>query len=296
MLQTGKRRMTWTLLGLLAGGLLVTAQAEDKQQTKARQAKKPAPPAIASDLATATAQTAPTKQIFYPALTKFEKEFQEKLNETVSAEFVDAALSDVITFYQDTTGINFVIFANVLGEEGLTTDEPVNITVENISLKTALDLILDPLGLSYVADRDVVIITSRSHAEDMLKTRVYPVGDLCQTPIDYLMLESVIKNTRVGRWSTLKSEVAPSQQAGGGSGGSFGGGGGMGGGAGGGFFQVSDQNGMNAVLGASLYHDDDGGTISIVPQSKALVICQTYHAHNAIVELLTQLREARDVK
>ncbi len=294
MLQTGKRRMTWTLLGLLAGGLLVTAQAEDKQQTKARQAKKPAPSAVASDFATATAQTAPTKQIFFPPLTKFEKEFQEKLNETVAAEFVDAALSDVITFYQDSTGINFVIFANVLEEEGLTTDEPVNISVENISLKTALDLILNPLDLSYVADRDVVIITSRSHAEDMLKTRVYPVGDLCQTPIDYLMLESVIKNTSVGRWRTLKSEVTPSQQAGGG----FGGGGGIGGGAGGaggGFFQVSDQQGMNAVLGASLYHDDDGGTVSIVPQSKALVICQTYHAHNAIVELLTQLREARDV-
>lgn len=294
MLQTGKRRMTWTLLGLLAGGLLVTAQAEDKQQTKARQAKKPAPPAVASDLATATAQTAPTKQIFFPPLTKFEKEFQEKLNETVTAEFVDAALSDVITFYQDSTGINFVIFANDLGQDGLTTDEPVNISVENISLKTALDLVLEPIGLTYVLDRDVVKITTRAKAEEMLKTRVYPVGDLCQTPIDYLMLESVIKNTSVGRWRTLKSEVTPSQQAGGG----FGGGGGMGGGAGGaggGFFQVSDQNGMNAVLGASLYHDDEGGTISIVPQSKALVICQTYHAHNAIVELLTQLREARDV-
>ncbi len=295
MLQTGKRRMTWALLGILAGGLLVTAQAEDKQQTKARQAKKPAPPAVASDLATATAQTAPTKQIFFPPLTKFEKEFQEKLNETVTAEFVDAALSDVITFYQDSTGINFVIFANDLGQDGLTTDEPVNISVENISLKTALDLVLEPIGLTYVLDRDVVKITTRAKAEEMLKTRVYPVGDLCQTPIDYLMLESVIKNTSVGRWRTLKSEVTPSQQAGGG----FGGGGGMGGGAGGaggGFFQVSDQNGMNAVLGASLYHDDEGGTISIVPQSKALVICQTHHAHNAIVELLTQLREARDVK
>ncbi|QDT82959.1 hypothetical protein [Gimesia chilikensis] len=295
MLQTGKRRMTWVMLGILAGGLLVTAQAEDKQQTKARQAKKPAPPAVASDLATATAQTAPTKQIFFPPLTKFEKEFQEKLNETVTAEFVDAALSDVITFYQDSTGINFVIFANDLGQDGLTTDEPVNISVENISLKTALDLVLEPIGLTYVLDRDVVKITTRAKAEEMLKTRVYPVGDLCQTPIDYLMLESVIKNTSVGRWRTLKSEVTPSQQAGGG----FGGGGGMGGGAGGaggGFFQVSDQNGMNAVLGASLYHDDEGGTISIVPQSKALVICQTYHAHNAIVELLTQLREARDVK
>lgn len=291
MLQTGKRRMTWTLLGLLAGGLLVTAQAEDKQQTKARQAKKPAPPAVASDLATATALTAPTKQVFFPPLTKFEKEFQEKLNETVTAEFVDAALSDVITFYQDSTGINFVIFANDLGQDGLTTDEPVNISVENISLKTALDLVLEPIDLTYVLDRDVVKITTRGRAEDMLKTRVYPVGDLCQTPIDYLMLESVIKNTSVGRWRTLKSEVTPSQQAGGG----FGGGGGMGGG-GGGFFQVSDQNGMNVVLGASLYHDDEGGTISIVPQSKALVICQTYHAHNAIVELLTQLREARDVK
>ncbi|HAH44281.1 MAG TPA: hypothetical protein DCM07_05380, partial [Planctomycetaceae bacterium] len=60
----------------------------------------------------------------------------------------------------------------------------------------------------------------------------------------------------------------------------------LGGGLGGGGF-----GGGGGSLAA--YTNEPGGTMSVVQQSHSLVISQTYHAHNAIVELLTQLRQAQ---
>jgi hypothetical protein len=284
------------IVSLPAAGLMLAAQADDKPPTESTQAEKPAPPAAPIDLNTATPQTAPTKPIFFPELTKFEKEFQAQLKEHTVAEFYETPLQDVIEYFKDSSGADYVIDRVALGDEGLTIDEPITVNVTHVSLKTALELILEPSGLTYVVDRDVVKITTKSKADDMLKTRVYPVGDLCQTPMDYLMLESVLKSANLGEWRELMSNVAPSQTA---SGGGFGGGSdnkANPGPAGGGFFQVNDQTCLNAMLGASIYQPGDEGTISIMPQSKALVICQTYHTHNAIVELLTQLRQAKDLK
>lgn len=281
------------IVSLSAAGLMLAARAEDKPQTKATQAQKPAPPAVPLNAQAATAQAAPVNQEFFPELTKIEKLFQERLQEKVTTDFFDTPLQDVMNFYETSSGVDYVIDRLALGDVGLTVDEPVTVAAKNVSLKTALELILEPIDLTYVVDRDVVKITTKEKAADMLKTRVYPVGDLCQTPLDYLLLESVLKNASLGQWRVRKSEATPGQAA---SGGGFGGGGAIPGPGGGGFFQVGDQTGLNTILGAGDYQAGEGGTISIVLPSKALVICQTYHAHNAIVELLTQLRQAKNLK
>tara|TARA_R110002111_G_scaffold256979_3_gene324687 strand:+ start:9126 stop:10037 length:912 start_codon:yes stop_codon:yes gene_type:complete len=290
-----------TIFCLAATGLMLVANAEEKQQVKSAQAKKPSVPKFEPAPATAVSvQVQPTAPLFFPELTKFEKQFQEQLNENVEAEFVDASLSHIMKFYADSTGANMVIFQNDLAEEGVTEDEPVTISLEKVSLKTALELILEPLGLTYVVDRDVVKITTRLKASEMLKTRVYPVGDFGKTAEDYFALEVAIRNAGLGTWRERSTFAVPGQpaQAGGfgGGGGAPGAGGGLGGG--GGFFQVFGGGfGGSPDLGQSspVYEEGDGGTISVVPQSKSLVISQTYQAHNAIVELLNQLRQARSL-
>lgn len=291
-----------TMFCLAAAGFLLVANAEEKQKVKSAQAKKPSVPDVVKDphttLLVDVKRTAP---LFFPELTTFEKEFQEQLKENVEAEFVDAALSDVMKFYEDSTGANIVIFANDLEEEGLTLDEPVSISLEKVSLKTALELILEPIGLTYVVDRDVVKITTIMKADEMLKTRVYPVGDFGNTPHDYVALEVAIRNAGLGQWRERMPTAVPfgqPAQAGGLGGGGLGGAGG----AGGGFFQVDSGGfgggmggGFGGGSGSPIYEEGEGGTISVVPQSKSLVISQTYRAHNAIVELLTQLRQARAI-
>lgn len=289
-----KRNLIFTLCALLAGSLILVAQADEKPKVKSAKAHKPATPQLPTAPNTPVSQNAQAeKQTFFPELTKFEKEFQEQLNQPLDVEFFDTPLNDVINFIQESTGGNFIIFANDLGEEGLTIEEPVTISLSNVSLKTTLEMILNPIGLTYVVDRDIVKITTWLKASEMWKTRVYPVADLCQTPVDYLVLESVIKNANLGKWRELKLKTEPSQPTGKSNQNATGGLGG-GGTAGKGFFQVFDEMGIDPSVAHSLYHQEGtGGTMSFVPQSKSLVISQTYQAHNAIVELLTQLRQAR---
>tara|TARA_R110002095_G_scaffold185829_4_gene163048 strand:+ start:2510 stop:3418 length:909 start_codon:yes stop_codon:yes gene_type:complete len=282
-----------------AGGLMLVANAEEQQKIKASQAKKPAAPDVVKASAGVQVQAPSIAPRFFPELTPFEKQFQEQLNENVEANFVDAALKDVVIFYADITGANIVLFNSDLAEEGLTEDDSVSISLSNVSLKTALELILEPMGLTYVVDRDVVIITTKIKASSLLKTRVYPVADFGTTPEDYAALDLAIRNTGLGKWRERSASVVPAQMGGFGGGGS---GGGLGGGTGGGgFFQVGGHpggglgGGLEGGSGMPVYVEGKGGTISVVPQSKSLVISQTYHAHQAIVELLNQLRQARDL-
>ncbi|QDV48713.1 hypothetical protein [Gimesia fumaroli] len=287
-----QKMVVGSLCCLVAAGFLMVANAEEKQKVKSAQAKKPSVPAALPVLDVSVSQPAKSvAPLFFPELTKFEKQFQEQLKENVEAEFVDAPLSDVMKFYEDSTGANIVVFSNDLGEEGLTPDEPVMISLGKVSLKTALELILEPIGLTYVVDRDVVKITTILKANEMLKTRVYPVGDFGNTPEDYVALEVAILNAGLGQWRERKTSATPGQPAQAG---------GFGGGGGGGFFQVGGGEGFGGGFSgmgqsSSVYEEGEGGTISVVPQSKSLVISQTYRAHNAIVDLLTQLRQARAI-
>ncbi|MFH1300438.1 MAG: hypothetical protein ABIK07_05205 [Planctomycetota bacterium] len=289
-----------TIFCLAATGLMIVANAEEKQKVKSTQAKKPSVPSVLPvPGVSVSVQAQPVAPLFFPELTKFEKQFQEQLNENVEAEFVDAPLTDVMNYYADSTGANIVILHQDLEDEGLGDEELVSISLEAVSLKTALELILDPLGLTYVVDRDVVKITTKTKAYEMLKTRVYPVGDFGKTPEDYFALEVAIRNAGLGTWRERSTSAtpAPGQPAqaggfGGGGGGFFQVGGGMGGGALGGGL---GGGGLGMGSGSAVYEEGEGGTISVVPQSKSLVISQTYQAHNAIVELLTQLRQARSL-
>lgn len=236
-----KKVVLATMLCLVVGWAAIVVNGEEKAKTKVKvsHAKKPAAQgAIGSAKLAKSMQSRKLQQVFFPALTKRELKIQEALNAQTECHFADLPLSEVLTKLSERDELTFLVRDNDLGEEGLTVDEPVNFSVKGIALKDALDLILKPMGLTYVVDRGVVLITTNMKADEMYHTRVYPVGDFGNTPDVYLELISMIENVE------LASE----------------------------------------------------GAISPVSSSKALVIRQTYHAHNAIVELLTQLRQARDLE
>ncbi|MCA9021349.1 MAG: hypothetical protein KDA74_14465, partial [Planctomycetaceae bacterium] len=134
-----------TMFCLAAAGVMLVAHAEEKQKVKIAQAKKPSVPNGLPAPATAgPIVQQPTVPLFFPELTKFEKQFQEQLKENVEADFVDAPLMDVMKFYADLTGANMIILHKDLEEEGLTEEELITISLSEVSLKTALELILEP--------------------------------------------------------------------------------------------------------------------------------------------------------
>ena len=69
-----------------------------------------------------------------------------------------------------------------LADEGVAIDRPVTCSVKGLSCTTALKLLLDEHDLTYVIHNEVLLITSKAEAENMLTTKVYPVFDLVAAP------------------------------------------------------------------------------------------------------------------
>ena len=75
--------------------------------------------------------------------------------------------------------VNLHLDPTGLTEEGVTSDTPVTINLPSeIMLKSALNLILDPLHLSYVIKDEVLKVTSEQMRDVQTYVQSYPVGDL----------------------------------------------------------------------------------------------------------------------
>jgi general secretion pathway protein D len=112
-------------------------------------------------------------------LTPAEQQIQESLKTQVDVRFQNQPLSEVVETLGRMAGVNVYLDAHGLSAEGVTTDEAISISLtEPISLRSALNLILEPLHLSYVIQNEVLRITSEQTRESDTYVRVYNVADL----------------------------------------------------------------------------------------------------------------------
>ncbi len=107
---------------------------------------------------------------------------ESKLKDRVSMNVDKQPLSEAIAFLQNYTGLNIVLDPKAVSEEGLTSSSPVSLVVNQVQLKTALKLMLRPLGLTYKVEDEVVLITSPMASQDQTYPKTYYVGDLIMPP------------------------------------------------------------------------------------------------------------------
>ncbi len=174
------------------------------------------------------------------------------LEDDTQLEFVDTPLSDAIQYIAQQHSITILIDEVALTDVGVPTDEPINLVISNIRLRSALKLMLEPLELTWVVADEVMKITTTEIAEEILQTRVYPVGDLVISPT--IMKSNVGSSGGGGRGGGI-----------GGGGGLGGGGGGLGGGGGGGFFSVSDPAEKTVNEQASSVKNEAGNRLKKKP-------------------------------
>ncbi|HXT60959.1 MAG TPA: hypothetical protein VN699_20130, partial [Pirellulales bacterium] len=112
-----------------------------------------------------------------------EQEIEQKLKTPVSLRFVEMPLTQVVEELSKLAQVNMYLDARGLAEEGVDTSTPVTIELgQDISLKSALNLILEPLHLSYVIKDEVLKITSEHLRDGEIYQHTYNVADLV-TPI-----------------------------------------------------------------------------------------------------------------
>lgn len=108
-----------------------------------------------------------------------EIEIEQKLNTPVSLKFHQRPLNEVINYLSKVTDINMHLDQQGLDSEGVTAERLVTIDLtKDITLKSALKLILPPLHLNYVIRDEVLKITSESMRDSNVYTVTYPVADL----------------------------------------------------------------------------------------------------------------------
>jgi type II secretory pathway component GspD/PulD (secretin) len=113
-----------------------------------------------------------------PRKTAEERTIERKLSSPVNLNFTNAPLRQVIDDLRAFQGVNIYVDAPALAEKGISEDQPVSIKLENIALKSALNLLLHNLHLTYVIQDDVLQITTEDHARGKLERQVYAVPDL----------------------------------------------------------------------------------------------------------------------
>lgn len=112
-------------------------------------------------------------------LSPIEMEIQSTLKKPVDVNFNNRPLKEVLDTLASLSGVNIYADPQGLAAEGVTSDTPVNITLtQAISLQSALNLILEPLRLSYVIQNEVLRITSEQLRDSNVKPQVYNVADL----------------------------------------------------------------------------------------------------------------------
>jgi len=261
--------------------------------------------------------------------TEKELEIERKLRTPVSLAFDNKPLSEVLDYLAKLTEVNFYLDPQGLAEEGITSSTPVTIEVRHeIMLKSALNLILEPLHLSYVIKDEVLKITSEQLRNGEVYTVSYNVADLVVPIPNFVPGDSglaaayhkALGNVGFGAYGMTAPPLAvvaskdgargsaainpgvlaqvsvPGQPTSGAGNAPAGfGPGGLGGASQADFDSLMDL--ITATIEPTSW-DAVGGPGSIAPfeTNLSIVVSQTQEVHEQIVDLLEQLRRMQDLQ
>ncbi len=142
----------------------------------ADQAPREATPAEVTPVAK---PTAPPE--FLPRLSPIEEKILAALSDTTEVAFADAPLEEGLKYLEDLHSVEIWLDKETLINESITPDTQVNLTLSDVSLRSALRLLLEPLGLTYIIESEVLKVTTQATADKAIITRTYPVSDLFST-------------------------------------------------------------------------------------------------------------------
>ena len=113
--------------------------------------------------------------------------------------FDAVALSDVVDFLRDVSGANVFVDWGALESAGIERAAPVTARAKNVSLSTALDLVLASAGrgtvaLGYGLKDGVIHVATGEMLDRLVETRAYDVRDVVPSEIDMKELGVMVRS------------------------------------------------------------------------------------------------------
>ncbi|NOX53666.1 MAG: hypothetical protein GXP27_04370 [Planctomycetes bacterium] len=105
---------------------------------------------------------------------------EARLQRRLAVQFLETPLEDCLNWISEELKLDILIDRAALAEEGVTADTPVTLEIRytRLTVATILDLILKPLGLSYLIDDGFLRVTTAVECEEAEQLRVYDCSDL----------------------------------------------------------------------------------------------------------------------
>lgn len=201
------------------------------------------------------------------------RQIMAALGMSTTIEFPSNPLSDVVDYISLSHDIPILLDETLISEVGVTPDEEVSLVLSGVTLKNALEIMLNKLDLDYVVENQVLKITSREHADSVMETRVYSLNQL---PADYKpedIARVIVRTIAPETWRNSVVEGWVMEEGGEAMMAGMSGYGGA-------------ESGMREVVEPAGGH----GTGSVEHLPGVLVVTQSQRVHREIVDLLTQLK------
>ena len=100
------------------------------------------------------------------------------LDELTDLEFADTPLSDVVDYIKNKHHVEIQLDGKGLTDAAVDPSAPVTKSIKGISLRSALRLILEEFDLTCTLGDEVLLITSKEKADELLYTQIYHVDDI----------------------------------------------------------------------------------------------------------------------
>jgi type II secretory pathway component GspD/PulD (secretin) len=119
-----------------------------------------------------------------------ERAIEYRLDQPIHFGFQDTALRDVIDSLGKLSGIPVYPDSLALQEASISLDHPLTMESNGLAMKSALNILLGKMRLTYIVKDEALMITTIDKAHDNFKQVVYPVADLI-VPVENHPLEPV---------------------------------------------------------------------------------------------------------
>jgi hypothetical protein len=138
-----------------------------------------------------------------PIVTKMEKALGSPLR-SAGLGFSDAPLQQVARVIEEEYGFPVRLDVPALDEIGISPEEPVTFSMSDISLRSALRLMLKHLQLTYIIRDEVLLITTPEAADQELIICVYDVREIVGTAKDQSvdqLIDAIVSCVSTDTWA-----------------------------------------------------------------------------------------------
>jgi hypothetical protein len=130
---------------------------------------------------------------------------QRRLTMPVTVNFREVSLRNALNDLSEVFDVKIILDADAVKGGEIDLDRPITLRLEQLSLKTTLELVTRHAGLTFLVKDDTIVVTTKAKARGRVMMRAYNVADLlackgakCKTPED--LIELITNTVAPGSW------------------------------------------------------------------------------------------------